>query len=266
MENPILFIDMSYYIFYRFYALRNWYKRSQEEELDVENVMKNELFIKKYHKLFIENIKKIQKKHKIEDALVIMAKDCRRYDIWRNKFYEEYKQNRDEKNKTFNPDIFIYTYEDIVPELKELNIKILECENAEGDDIIATLKKKFRNQYEEKPIYIITNDHDYLQLFDNNTYIYNLQGLNLRTKSRGEEIDLKLKILQGDVSDNISSIFLKKISKNKILEFVYDNEKLEDYLKENKESLELYNRNKLLIDFDMIPENIKETIINLIEI
>lgn len=266
MDNPILFIDMSYYIFYRFYALRSWYKRAQAEELDVENVMENKLFIQKFHKLFIENIKKIQKKHKIENSLVIFAKDCRRYDIWRNNFYEEYKQNRDDKNKTFNPNIFIYTYDNIVPELKELNIKILECENAEGDDIIATLKKKFRNQYEELPIYIITNDHDYLQLFDNNTYIYNLQGLNLRTKSRGEDIDLKLKILQGDISDNITSIFQKKMSINKILEYVYDTEKLEEYLNENIESRELYNRNKLLIDFDMIPENIKNNIRELIEI
>ena len=97
MENPILFIDMSYYIFYRFYALRNWYKRSQEDELDVDTIMENELFINKYHKLFKENIKKIQKKHNIQNSLVIFGKDCRRYDIWRNQYYDEYKKNRDEK-------------------------------------------------------------------------------------------------------------------------------------------------------------------------
>ena len=266
MENPILFIDMSYYIFYRFYALRNWYKRSQETELDIENLMENELFIKKYHKLFIENIKKIQKKHHLENALIIFAKDCRRYNIWRNEYYDEYKKNREDKNKSFNSDIFIYTYEKIVPELTELNMKTLGIENAEGDDIIATLKKTFRNKYEELPIYIITNDHDYLQLFDNNTYIYNLQGINLRTKSRGEEIDLQLKILQGDVSDNISSIFTKRMTINKMLEMINDNEKLEKYLEENEESKKLYNRNKLLIDFDMIPENIRFKINSLIDI
>jgi 5'-3' exonuclease len=266
MENPILFIDLSYYIFYRFYALRNWYKRSQEDELDVENIMENELFINKYHKLFKENIKKIQKKHNIQNSLVIFGKDCRRYDIWRNEYYDEYKKNRDDKNRTFNPNIFIYTYEKIIPELEKDNIKTLCADNAEGDDIIAVLKKKYRDKYEELPIYIITNDHDYLQLFDNNTYIYNLQGLNLRTKSRGEEIDLKLKILQGDTSDNISSIFNKRISINKILEYVYDNEKLEKYLEENEDSKKLYQRNKLLIDFNMIPENIKYKINSLIEI
>ena len=99
MENPILFIDMSYYIFYRFFALSNWYKRSQEDILDVENILDNKIFMEKYHKLFIENIKKIQKKYNIQDSLVIFARDCRRYDIWRNEHYEQYKQNRDDKNE-----------------------------------------------------------------------------------------------------------------------------------------------------------------------
>lgn len=266
LDNPVLFIDMSYYIFHRFYALKSWYKRSQEDELDVENVLENKLFMEKFHKLFIENIKKIKKKHQIDNAMIIFARDCRRSDIWRNKFYEEYKQTRDDKNRSFNPNIFIYTYDNIVPDLIKLNMKIFEVENAEGDDIIAVLKKKIRTKYEDIPIYIITNDHDYLQLFDNNTYIYNLQGLNLRTKSRGEEIDLKLKILQGDTSDNISSIFTKRTTINKILELIKDNEKLEKFLEENEECKKLYNRNKLLIDFNMIPDNIKLKINNLIDI
>ena len=266
MENPILFIDMSYYIFYRFFALSNWYKRSQEDVLDIENILDNKIFIEKYHKLFIENIKKIQKKYEIQNSLVIFAKDCRRYDIWRNEHYNQYKQNRYDKNKRFNRNIFIYTYDNIIPDLEKNYIKILETDNAEADDIIAILKKKVREKYEELPIYIITNDHDYLQLFDDNTFIYNLQGLNLRTKSRGENVDLKLKILQGDISDNITSIFDTKMSINKVLELVYDKEKLEKYFKNNENSRELYNRNKLLIDFDMIPKNIKNNINNLIEI
>ena len=264
MENPILFIDMSYYIFYRFFALSSWYKRSQEDVLDVENILDNKIFMEKYHKLFIENIKKIQKKYKLKNALIIFAKDCRRYNIWRNEYYSEYKQNRDDKKRSFNSDIFIYTYDKIEPDLKKLNIKILEAANAEGDDIIAILKNNYRNKNSEQPIYIITNDHDYLQLFDNNTYIYNLQGINLRTKSRGEKIDLKLKILQGDISDNITSIFNKKMSLKKILEMINDNDILEKFLKENEEANELYKRNKLLIDFNMIPEKIKNNIISLI--
>ena len=63
-----------------------------------------------------------------------------------------------------------------------------------------------------------------------------------------------------------TSIFDTKMSINKVLELVYDKEKLEKYFKDNENSRELYNRNNLLIDFDMIPENIKNNINNLIEI
>ena len=187
--DPILFIDMSYYIFYRFFALCSWWKRAfPEEPLDIENILDNNIFIDKYHKLFIENIKKITKKYRIQNANIIFAKDCRRYNIWRNKYYEDYKKSRDDKNKRFNKDIFIYTYEKIVPDLKKLDISVAINENAEADDIIAILKTTIRNRDYKRPIYIITNDHDYLQLFDDNTFIYNLKGLNLRTKSRGNKI------------------------------------------------------------------------------
>jgi hypothetical protein len=45
---------------------------------------------------------------------------------------------------------------------------------------------------------------------------------------------------------------------------INDNDILEKFLKENEEANELYKRNKLLIDFNMIPEKIKNNIISLI--
>ena len=51
-----------------------------------------------------------------------------------------------------------------------------------------------------------------------------------------------------------------------MLDMINNNEKLNNFLEENEESKKLYNRNKLLIDFDMIPENIKININSLIEI
>ena len=210
-KKPIMLLDMSYYIFYRYFALTSWWKRAYPDEpLDIENILSNTIFIEKYNKLFIENIKKIQKKYKIKDSTVVFAKDCRRYNIWRNDHYDIYKKTRDDKNKRFNKDIFIYTYENIIPELDKLGINIYCHKNAEADDIIAILKKTIRKKYNELPIYIITNDHDYLQLFDDNTYIYNLKGLNLRTKSRGNsKLDLQFKIFRGDNSDNILPVVSK---------------------------------------------------------
>jgi 5'-3' exonuclease len=152
-KKPILFIDMSYYIFYRYFALTSWWKRAHVETLlDVENIMENEIFIQKYHKLFLENIKKIQKKYKIKDAIIIFGKDCRRYDIWRNKHYDVYKKTRDDNTKKFNKDIFIYTYDKIVPELIDLGVNLYSHDKAEADDVIAVLKQKIRNKYRDLPI------------------------------------------------------------------------------------------------------------------
>ena len=235
--DPILFIDMSYYIFYRFFALCSWWKRAfPEEPLDIENILDNNIFIDKYHKLFIENIKKITKKYRIQNANIIFAKDCRRYNIWRNKYYEDYKKSRDDKNKRFNKDIFIYTYEKIVPDLKKLDISVAINENAEADDIIAILKTTIRNRDYKRPIYIITNDHDYLQLFDDNTFIYNLKGLNLRTKSRGNRrLDLQFKIFRGDMSDNITPVVSKKIRDDKLINIIYDKDLFNEFFENNPE-------------------------------
>jgi 5'-3' exonuclease len=265
--DPILFIDMSYYIFYRFFALCAWWKRAYPDEpLDIEKILDNNIFINKYHKLFIENIKKITKKYRIQNANIIFAKDCRRYNIWRNKYYEDYKKSRDDKNKRFNKDIFIYTYEKIVPDLKKLDISIAINENAEADDVIAILKTVIRNRNYKIPIYIITNDHDYLQLFDDSTYIYNLKGLNLRTKSRGNsKLDLQFKIFRGDTSDNITPVVSRKIRDDKLIDIIYNEKLFNEFFKENQELKKIYDRNELLIDFNKIPKNISDDIIKFLK-
>ena len=265
--DPILFIDMSYYIFYRFFALCAWWKRAYPDEpLDIEKILDNNIFINKYHKLFIENIKKITKKYRIQNANIIFAKDCRRYNIWRNEYYEDYKKSRDDKNKRFNKDIFIYTYDKIVPDLKKLDISIAINKNAEADDVIAILKKVIRNRNYKIPIYIITNDHDYLQLFDDSTYIYNLKGLNLRTKSRGNsKLDLQFKIFRGDTSDNITPVVSRKMRDDKLIDLIYNENLFNEFFKENQELKRIYDRNELLIDFNKIPKNISDDIIKFLK-
>lgn len=265
--NPVLCIDCSYYIFYRFFALCSWWKRAfPEDPLDIENILENKIFIDKFYKLFFENIKKIIKKYKLKNANIIFAKDCRRYNIWRNEHYSDYKKTRDDKNKRFNKDIFIYTYDHIVPDFEKHGINIISIENAEADDIIAIVKKKIRKENTDLPIYIITNDHDYLQLFDDNTYIYNLKGLNLRTKSRGNaKEDLQFKIFRGDMSDNITPVVSKKYRDDKLINLIYNKEQFDQFFEKNPDLKTIYDRNELLIDFNKIPEKIKNDITNFIE-
>ncbi len=97
----IILIDISYYIFYRYYALHSWWKLAKpDEELVVP--IENEEFVEKFKKTFVEKINEIPKKLKIhKQAFKILAgKDCPRNTIWRHSLIKkdsvmkEYKENR----------------------------------------------------------------------------------------------------------------------------------------------------------------------------
>lgn len=260
--KSFVFVDLSYYIFYRWFALINWYKLSQKKELDVENILDDEIFMEKFEKLFWTTIEKFIKKHNLKDPNIIFAKDCLRANIWRNQFHDTYKEGRLPLKK-FNGRIFTYTYKNILPKLeKEYNVKILSTDGAEADDIIAVLKNKLRSKYQTLDIYIITNDNDYLQLFDDHTYILNLKGFDLKKRSKGTpKIDLYLKIIKGDISDNIYSIFEKKnVSENFAMKYVLNENDLTTLLSENEDAKKKFDNNQHLIDFNYIPEDIKQNI------
>ncbi len=266
-DKPIILVDTSYYVFYRWFALCSWYKLSQKKEPDIEHILEDELFMEKYDKLFITTLDKFKKKHKIKEANIIFARDCKRKDIWRHEFNASYKGTRDEKMKNFNGGIFVHTYNKIFPILiKNEDTYVFQVPNVEADDIIGVLKNKIREDHPNIKIFIIANDHDYLQLFDNNTEIFNLKGLDLRTKSKGDiKTDLLLKIIKGDVSDNITSIFGKKVSEKFALNYVLDDAKLQDFLNSNEEAKKKFDNNQKLIDFKFIPIYYQTEISNLIK-
>ena len=72
--NYIL-IDASYYIFYRYHALCNWWKLAKyDNETDIP--YENERFIEKYKDTFIIKINEIKNKLKIKDDNIFVGKDC----------------------------------------------------------------------------------------------------------------------------------------------------------------------------------------------
>ena len=168
-----LFIDGSYYCFYRYYAIRSWYNRYKKIE-DNENLFDNNHFKEKYDKLFLEKVDEFIKKMNISDFKLFIGKDCRRSDIWRNEFYDNYKGTRVHNDNNISKFI-IHSYENLYPKiLKKYNGTMLYIDKLEADDCISLYVNYLkRNNYDN--IYIITNDNDYLQLIDKNIFIYNLR-------------------------------------------------------------------------------------------
>lgn len=245
-----LFIDLSYYIFYSYYARKKYFE-IKKIDLDFNNLINNDDFMQPF-KCFNKKIKELFKKLKLStDTKIIFAKDCKRSDIWRNKIYPQYKASRKTDNQI--KDIFIYVMNNTIDKYN-----CIENSECEADDIIGILTKSL---YKDSNITIITGDYDYLQLlYNDNIQIFNMKCNNLRTKSSGNRrTDLMLKILCGDKSDNIYPIH-SKLGEKTALKYIEDEEELKkkfcDSEIENK-----YNLNTTLIDMDYIPIKYREQIL-----
>jgi 5'-3' exonuclease len=248
-SKAIILIDQSYYIFNRYYATYNWYKRQSEEEFDHININDNKSFILAFFRHFENDLTKLTKKFKTVKSNIVFCIDCSRADIWRNDIYPNYKITRTNKSN-FNSVIFTLFKNYIT----NYNYNYCEYNNLEADDITYLVQKKLKMEIDVPKIVIITNDSDYLQMYDTNTIIQNMQfkDLSLRIKNN-PIIELEFKIIYGDKSDNIQKIQTGLNKDNALKLSMFSDKERNAYLK--KYNIEdNYNLNKRLVDLSCIPE------------
>jgi 5'-3' exonuclease len=275
--NPIyIFIDGSYFCFYRYFALMNWWKNAFPDE-PLDDPIQNPKFVEKFKKTFIETLQKIPKNLNIEPKKVrkstknnnsvepieennkpifIVGKDCKRENIWRNNFYDKYKASRanGQEDGFMGGPFFKMVYEESLFQQGGASL-ILQHPCLEADDCIAISVKHLIQTQPNCFIYIITSDNDYLQLIRDNVHIYNLTFKNLKDSkifTGNPEKDLKLKIIMGDGSDNIPSVFPKCGIKT-AYKCIEDPEFFKKKMCDNMAYYEQYLLNDTLISFDKIP-------------
>ena len=251
MKTEYLFIDLSYFIFHNYYAKKRYFEIQKKDIVDLIN---NEEFIKVFSN-FDKKINEIKKKLKLQkNVIVIFAKDCQRCNIWRNELYPDYKKTRKVDNEVGS--FFKFTYNNIIN-----NYNYIECDNCEADDIIGVITKDIACS--NSIVNIITGDHDYLQLLDEEGFvrIYDMKLNSLKEKSLGNnKRDLLQKILMGDKSDNINPIH-KKLGPKTAEKYINNECELAKKLNDPiiKSNFEL---NSKLIDMDKIPEIYQDNIKN----
>lgn len=129
---------------------------------------------------------------------------------FRHKEYKEYKGHRDK-----TPTELSQQFPIMKEILKTMNIKVLEMDEFEADDIAGTLSRK--GEQEGLEVYLITGDKDYLQLVTDNTKVLltrkgitNVDEYSKNTfiEEYGIEPDqlIELMGLMGDPSDNIPGV------------------------------------------------------------
>ena len=271
MNPTFIFVDGSYYCFYRYFALQQWWKNAYPEE-QLDNPYENEKFVEKFRKTFVDNLEQIPKKLKIHKEpvkpILIVGKDCKREHIWRNDIFKDYKANRANgpEDGFMGGPFFKMAYEEQLFQ-KGGAKTILKHPRLEADDCIALSVKYLLNKYPLCKIYIITSDRDYLQLNAHNVDLFTLTYKNLadgKTATGNAEDDLKIKILMGDTSDNIPSVF-PKCGLKTAQKCIEDEEFFKKKMADNPVYYEQYRLNEQLVNFDKIPINYIEEFMSTIK-
>jgi 5'-3' exonuclease len=274
MNKPLILVDTSYTSFYRFFATIRWFSFAFPEEfkeLKSDNKYdwsKNEIFIKKYEKMYLESIIKLVKKKIFDNSNVIFCMDTPKEKLWRMEIQNDYKSGRADLSLKHNfKTTFDYTYDIMIPKIIELNKNInkLRIDEVEADDIIACICMHYENTDTKQQIYLVSGDEDFLQLGRDNLIFINYKKKKPFVLTKEEAVmSLKNKILNGDTSDNISSIFPKGMRGKK--EIINYEDILKNYLENNSESKKQYDNNTLMIDFNNIPKKYFNKIIKLFNI
>ena len=269
--NNLILVDASYTSFYRFFATLRWFSLNQpdffkEKKNDVKyDWSHNEIFIEKYEKMYLESIVKLVGKKEFNNSKVIFCLDSPKNDLWRTKLMDTYKGDRADLSlkNNFKP-TFKLTYEKFIPNLVEIypgKIFSIRIDKMEADDIIAVICKHLEK--EKTKIVLVSGDQDFLQLGRENLYFIDYKKKTFLTLTKEEAKEkLKDKILTGDCSDNICSIFPKDkkiLSLKDRKEIISDNTKLNKYLEEHPDIKKKYELNQKLIDFDFIPATLAKS-------
>ncbi len=218
--------------------------------------------------MVLNSLRGFNLKFKDEYGDMVLCSDAA--DPWRREIFPQYKHGR-RKGRVDSDTDWDNIFNIMATIKKELvdnfPYKVMYVENAEADDIIATLIK----QQQDMIYLIISGDKDFIQLHHyGNVYQFSpiLKGFI------GEQDDPKQflyeQIIKGDRSDGVPNILSKDdifleqgvrqrpINKKRMVEFgnIETNMTLDEDIKKN------YLRNKKLIDLSQIPENIENRIIN----
>ena len=250
--EPVILIDTSYFVFFRYYSSIRWYQ-FKNKDITYDSIHDDDVFITAFYKHLQQDLNKLKKTWKTSQ--IIFCCDCSRDQIWRNEFIGAYKQTR-VANPTFNGQIFVKFFEYI----ERQGETIVTVDKLEADDVVYLMKMALVEKGFTNDIIVITNDNDYLQLLDPQTKIYNMNPSknNLAERSCGNAmLDLRIKLIMGDKVDNIPAMHGGIGPKTAMKLARLSEGDFEMYL-DVKNCRGEFMRNKKIIDFSEIPDQYRE--------
>lgn len=192
MKNKVLLVDGTLLLFKKYYGISKIISDEAQGNLVASN--------------FILSIFNAIEHFNISHVMIAFdtyTSKNKRLELW-----SDYKANRSKA-----PDKLFEQMDVIKNILKTLNILVLESEEDEADDIIATLT--YKSKLANSEVFIYSSDKDLLQLVDNNVSIIELKNNEVIVKDINNFYDnygitpsqiVDFKGIAGDDSDNLPGV------------------------------------------------------------
>lgn len=225
--------------------------------------------------IIMNMLRHIKNKHSSKYGEMILCYDSPH--SWRKNVFAYYKANR-KKNREASDFDWSKLFDFLTTVRKEFTesmpYKVMHLEGAEADDIIAVVCKEYAGG---EPIQIISSDTDFFQLQRyRNVHQYSILAKTQITTSDPIKY-LFEHVLRGDTSDGIPNYLSdgdtfvtdgkrQKVLTSKKVDALYEqfDTQTADWT-QNLENTENYERNRVLIDFECIPDTLAKQIINTFE-
>jgi len=217
-----------------------------------------------FRHMVINSLRTYKQKFSTEYGELVIACDDKNY--WRKQVFPYYKANR-KKNREASEINWTHVYDifnRVKQEIKEnFPYRLIQVETAEADDIIATLVQESKEE-----VLILSGDKDFVQLqLHNNVKQYDPVRKKWIAHNDPKRY-LFEHVLKGDQGDGIPNVLSdddtfvtekrqKPLTQKKIDTIYNDGVMLLDRAIDRN-----YMRNKQLVDLSMIPDHIRNEVIN----
>ena len=228
----------------------------------------------------LSTLQSYKKQHGKKYGDLVIACDDRNY--WRKDVYPHYKSKRKKsRDKSDLPWSLIFdTLNSIKDDLREnFPYKVISVPRVEADDVIAVLTKWAQENelvktglFEEpQPVMIISGDHDMIQLHRLGDVKQWSPITKKMIKMSPKDIDRKRieHVVRGDSGDSIPNIMSDDlVFVNEERQKSVSSKRLEEFIEKGKDACQNdferrnWDRNEQLTDFNFIPQDLQNEIIN----
>jgi len=236
---PVLVLDWSFFVFWRFFATKAWYARAHPDA-DAGPWMAKADFVDTYKRTFAGAVAKLCKTYGVPPGNVIALMDAPHATLWRTLEYPEYKGQR---ASSIEGGAF-----DVALGLRaELGVQGVDVPGLEADDLAYLVGERLR-ALDVADVVMFTNDNDWGQLAGPRVRVVNKDGADVGIRCGS----LAAKCLCGDPGDNIPPAFAR-CGRATAERLAGDPDAREAHFAKNPDARAGYERNRRLIDLSCLP-------------